>query len=428
MPERNSFNSEELHEVIGQEPSGIIKWSLIFFFFIITAIIAAAYSIQYSDILNGKIVIMANNAPKAVIAKIDGKILHLLLHEENVVRKGDIIAYMESTANHAEVLRLSFALDNLQRAVGTDRWESLTQWIPDSYTHLGEVQIPFQLFMQSFIQLQSYLENGFYIRKKEMLEIDIRNNITLGKRLVEQRSIIEKDYLIATQEFIVKEQLYKEKVLPLLEYKQEESRLLNKQLPLEAMKSSMLQQEGVISGKQEELLQLDQQVIQQKKAFLQALSTLISELNSWKMQYLLIAPTSGVLTFPTLLQDNQDVKPGQELCYVIPSNSEYYGELTLTQENSGKVKPGQEVFIKLSGYPAQEFGRLTGHISFITKVADKNKQYIAKVILHNGMLTEYGYKPAFKHAMAADADIVTDKSRLIYKFLYTLRYMWSKTR
>jgi HlyD family secretion protein len=428
MPEKNVFNSEELHEVIGQEPSGIIKWSLMTFLIIITIIVAAGYWIQYSDVVNGKIVIMANDAPKAVIARIDGKVLRLLLQEENVVRKGDIIAYMESTADHAEVLKLSSALANLQTGVGAAKWEVLNQWIPDGYSHLGEMQIPFQLFMESFIQLQSYLENGFYIQKKAMLEKDIRNNIALGKRLMEQRSIIEKDYLIASQEFVVKEQLYKEKVLPLLEYKQEESRLLNKQLPVEAMKSSMLQQEGAVSGKQEELLQLDQQVIQQKKAFLQALSTLISELNRWKMQYLLIAPSNGTLTFPALLQDNQDVKPGQELCYIVPSCSEYYGELTLTQENSGKVKPGQQVFIKLSGYPPQEFGRLTGHISFIASVPDKNKQYIAKVILHNGMRTEYGYKPAFKHAMTADADIVTDKSRLIYKFLYTLRYIWNKSR
>ncbi|WP_142683042.1 HlyD family secretion protein [Chitinophaga polysaccharea] len=428
MPETLSINSEELHEVLGQEPRGIVKWSVIIFPLIIISIVAVAYWVQYADIVSSKVTIMANNAPKSIVAKIDGKVLQLLVKEKTFVHKGTIIAYMESTADHAQVIKLSSELGTVLENINMGHWEVLSGLKTDSYTQLGEMQTSFQVFMMSYIQLQSYLEKGFYRQKKIMLSVDIENNILLNKGLHIQQSIFEKDLLIARQEFAVKEQLYKEKVIPLLEYRQEESKLLSKQLPLETIKTDIIRQESAITAKQEELLLLDQQINQQEKIFLQALSAFINEITKWKMQYLLTAPESGVLTFPGLLQNSQDVKSGQELCYIVPDNSEYYGELSLSQESFGKVKTGQKVMIKLSGYPAQEFGRLTGHISFISNVPNKEKQYITKVILDDGMLTDYGRKLEFKNSMTADADIITDKSRLLNKLLYTLRYMWNRKR
>ncbi len=41
--------------------------------------------------------------------------------------------------------------------------------------NLGELQTPYQTFIQSFITFKDFLNNGFYLRKKNMLLTDMLN-------------------------------------------------------------------------------------------------------------------------------------------------------------------------------------------------------------------------------------------------------------
>jgi HlyD family secretion protein len=333
---------------------------------------------------------------------------------------------MESTAIHEEVLQLSKDLDHTLQLLNQGNWKAMENISSFRYGHLGELQTAYQVFMQSFILLQPYLTNGLYIRRKEMIQQDLQNNEALKKRLQLQVAVHEKDLRIANEDFAVKEQLYKQKVLALLEYKQEESKLLNKQLPLENTKTALINNEISISAKEQELVQLEQQIIDHKNGFMQALNVFMNEVKKWEAQYLLIAPENGTVTFLSPLQENQDFKVGQELCYITPANNLYYGEMLLAQENFGKIRTGQQVLIKLAGYPYQEYGRLIGHITFISGIPDKDRKYAATVALDNGLQTDYGKSLEFRNALTADAEVVTNKTRLAFKFLYTLRYIWHR--
>lgn len=420
--------SEAMEEMIGGTPGGIVRWGMPVIFSIIAMLVGVSFIVQYRDVVNATLTITASNAPKSVIAKTDGKLVRLMVHEKAAVEKGDVLAYLESTADHEDVLRLATELDKYRSLASNNNWEALQQLVPHQYSRLGELQEPYYAFLKSYILLDSYIGNGLYTRKKALLHEELKNNDALKERLEAQEQVHRKDFEIASKDFSIKETLYHEKVLAMVEYDEEQSKLLNKQLPLENIKSDVINNSIAAAEKRWQLLQVEQDLVDRKNEFIQSLYTLINDINKWKTQYLLQAPVSGHVAFTAVLTENQDVKNGEELMYVTQPNGSFFGEMQLAQENLGKVGIGQEVMIKLPSYPYQEYGQLRGHITFISSIPNKDQKFVAKVSLPDGLITDYGKQLDFRNALSADAEVVTSKTRLCNKFLYTLRSIWSKTR
>jgi glycerol-3-phosphate responsive antiterminator len=86
----------------------------------------------------------------------------------------------------------------------------------------------------------------------------------------------------------------------------------------------------------------------------------------------------------------------------------------------GRVRVGQEVNIKLSGFPYMEFGVIKGRIRSLSLVP-ANDVYIAEVDLVNGLTSSYSIKLNFVSEMTGTADIITDNSRLIFRLIKPLK-------
>ena len=69
-----------------------------------------------------------------------------------------------------------------------------------------------------------------------------------------------------------------------------------------------------------------------------------------------------------------------------------------------------------------EFGVIKGRINSISLVPVEDS-YIAEIELINGMRTTYGRELGFINDMTGTADIITDNSRLIYRFIKPLKSM-----
>jgi HlyD family secretion protein len=93
-------------------------------------------------------------------------------------KKNDIIGYMESTASHDEVIRLSSILDTLKYFADSNRLEEIPRFWKStnhSFSMLGELQPTHQGFMQAYITFKDYLNSGFYVTKKQMVNRDLAN-------------------------------------------------------------------------------------------------------------------------------------------------------------------------------------------------------------------------------------------------------------
>ncbi|AQG78834.1 HlyD family efflux transporter periplasmic adaptor subunit [Spirosoma montaniterrae] len=415
------LRSEEVEEILTRPPAWLLQWGITVVLAVLGLVLTGSWLIHYPDLVRASFRLTSANAPKAVLARSGGKLVRLLVREGQVVVAGAPLAYLESTARHEDVLRLSRQLARAWLLASREKLEALETLHLSNYSQLGELQPAYQTFEQARIRLRAYLANGFASQKKAMLRQEILDLQTLADNLREQQQLQARDRTLANEEYTVQRHLAEQKVIAPLELKREESKAIARQLPYQQTASALINNLTAQRAKQKEMLELDRQVAEERDQFLQALNTLQSAVEAWKQKYVLLAPVNGQVYWPGLLQENQTVSLNQELFYVAPPSTDYFGELRVPQTNAGKVRVGQDVLIKFAGYPYQEYGAVRGQIASVANVSLHDSVFLAKVVLPAGLRTTYNQSLTYRTGMSASADIVTTDSRLLEKLFYQLR-------
>lgn len=417
----SELRSEEVQELLTRPPAWLLRWGLTILTCVLLLVGVGAWLIRYPDLVHASFKLTSTNAPRVVLTKSEGKLIQLLAKEGQSVKAGMALAYLESTAHHETVLQLSQELKKAWTIASDGNLEGLYKLNLSGYGQLGELQNDYQIFEQAHIQLRSYLYNGFYSKKKTMLQQEVKDLQALALNLQEQHDIQAQDMRLAQEDYDVQQKLYNEKVISKLELRHEESKNIGRRLPYTQTTSALISNLTSQRAKQKEVLELDRQVAEERDKFLQSLNTLQSATDAWRAKYIVTAPVSGHLYLPGTLQENQSVGLNQELFYVAPPDRNYVGELYIQQLNAGKVVVGQHVLIKFAGFPYNEFGAVRGRISAIADIPFKDSVFLARVTLPTGLTTTYGKSLDFKTGMTASADILTDNSRLLEKLFYQLR-------
>lgn len=413
--------SEEVQEVLSRPPKWILRWGATVVFCVLMLLFVGAWVIHYPDIVKASFRLTSANMPKAVLTRTDGKLMSIRVQEGQVVKAGELLAYLESTAQHDDVLRLSRELNKAYVIVSKGSLENIGQLQLSNYNQLGELQTAYQTFEQNRIQLQAYLTNGFYSKKRQLLQEEIIDLQALADNLRQQHQIQAHDIELSKEDYKIQQRLYSENAIARLDIVREESKNNARQLPYQQTASAIISNLTSQRAKQKEILELDKQVAEERNKFLQSLNTLHSATDAWIMKYVMRAPVDGRVVFPGTVQENQFVTAGQELLYIAPPGRDYFGELRVPQQKAGKVQVGQQVLIKFAGFPYEEFGVLQGRITYIAEVLQKDSVLLAKVELPQGLQTTYNKSLVVKTGMAASADILTDDSRLLEKLFYQLR-------
>jgi hypothetical protein len=116
------------------------------------------------------------------------------------------------------------------------------------------------------------------------------------------------------------------------------------------------------------------------------------------------------------------VNQGDLVFTIIPENNkQYVAKVKAAALNSGKIKIGQRVNIKLQNYPETEFGMLRGRVSNISLTQDKDGLYLVDVLLQEKLITSYKKEIEFKQEMTGVAEIITEDLRLLERFFYQFK-------
>ena len=423
-PKNNLIRSGEVQEFIGSKPNFIIRWGITIFFLILVTLGIACWFIQYPDLVTAKARLNSVNAPKEIITHTDGKLIKINIQENDTVHAGQVLAYMESLANPNAVALVSTQVDSINHLISSNQTNQIIQFFPNYsnqviLNQLGEVQASYQTFIQSFITFKDFLNNGFYLRKKAMLQTDLQNIQKLNAVLITQKELLQKDLSLTNETFKANESLAKDKVISSMDYRNEESKLIAKKLSLPQINSAIITNESQQNDKRKEIAELENQIIVQKNTFTQALQTIKSQLQAWEFKYLLKASIAGTVSFTGFFQENQEIKNGQPLFYIQPTNTAYFVEMLIPQYNFGKIKTGQQVLLKFQAYPYEQYGAVVGKIEYINSTPS-DSGYLAKVVLPNGLITNYKKPLQYRNGLFAQADIVTENMRLLERFYYNL--------
>ena len=317
------------------------------------------------------------------------------------------------------VLKLSSDIDSVEVLFTNHKAEQLQLYFENRYIRLGELQPSYQVFSQAFFSFRNYLSDGFYVKKKTMLARDMENFKQLHANLISQQALQEQDMALTQKTFDANESLKNDKVISDFDYRTEQSKLINKKLTLPQINSVIISNENQQNEKQKEILELENTIAQQQSIFQQALYTFKSHVEEWKKKYLLIAPIDGKVAFASFFQENQQLQANQTICFIHPENTHYFAEIVIPQVNFGKVSIEQQVLLKFSSYPFQEFGSVKGKIEFISQIPT-DSGYFAKVGLTHGLITTNKKQIQYREGLLANAEIITRDMRLLERFYYDI--------
>jgi multidrug resistance efflux pump len=159
----------------------------------------------------------------------------------------------------------------------------------------------------------------------------------------------------------------------------------------------------------------------------QAFYGLKKAIKDWEINYVLRSSMDGKVSFLQLWAANQTVNAGDNVFAIIPKNENgYIGKLRAPAQNSGKIKMGQTVNIRLANYPDREFGMIKGKINAISLTPDKDGNLLINISLPQGLETSYKKQITFQQEMSGTADIVTEDLRLIERLLYQFRDIFKR--
>ena len=432
VSDSSEIQTEAVRDFLEEIPHWIIRWGMSVISFVLLAAFSISWFVHYPTVVNTEFRLTSENIPKAIIAKVDGRLEQLSVKENQMVKRGDILGYIESTANPAAIFVLEEELNKIDDLIEDGKYSKISIIPPSGDRNLGEVQNQYQNFQVVYGQISALFSDGFYQKRRSLLETDIAELERTNRKLEEQYKIYQRDVELAEKEFQMNQKLFSQKVIAPLEFYREESKFLAKKLPLKNIENAIINNNSLKNAKKTTILDLDNSTLQQKGSFQQNLNTLRSAIESWKNKYLLISPTDGNVYFSGLLQEKQNIKLGAEIMYIGTQKQEFFGEIRIPQTNFGKVKIGQKVLVKFQGYPFEEHGAVEGIIATISQLPSggesplDNTNYVATVKLPNGLKTNFNRTLSYKIGMTASAEIITEDLRLIERLFYQIRKIFVK--
>lgn len=141
----------------------------------------------------------------------------------------------------------------------------------------------------------------------------------------------------------------------------------------------------------------------------------------------MLSPIDGRLVFSKFWGGQQFVNSGEEVVTIVPFEKQtIIAKVKMPLENSGKVKKGQKILIKLAGYPYQEYGQIVSKINSISLVLRENL-YTVDAILPSPLVTSYKKTLSFHQEMQGQAEIVTEDIRLLKRLFYQILKVLKKS-
>jgi multidrug resistance efflux pump len=406
----------EMQQMLGNPPSWTLRYGISVVFGGVMIVLALAYFIRYPDIVECPAVLVTENPPIRVVAKVGGRIHNLLVVNQQSVQKGQILAIIENTANAQQVADLAQKLEGTTASIAHKTFSETLQ--------LGELQGIYAAFHQAWKDYQYFNQNNLTTERLQQADKQIAHLNAQNTAIVGQIASLEAEHQLEKQRLNRQKQLFTEGVISQEEIEKANIQFIQHQRQLEQLQSTPLSINNQIT-------QLETQIVELKGgkqdnnatkalALEEAAQKLRSEIRNWQDKYQIIAPIAGQIVMNKLTNPNQTVGTNEEIFIIIPENSNnktIIAKAKLPSNNSGKVRLGQTAELRLVDYSFQEYGSLKATVSELSPIAIDNKketekEYALQLKLTDSLTTTAHKTINFKQEMAANARIITEDRRV----------------
>lgn len=406
------IHSVDLEEIIAKPPSYLLRWGISFILTTVFMIVGISFFIKYPEIVSVDMKFNTSNSPKALVSRVDGSLSKILVKEGSWIKGNTDIAYLDCIADHEQAIMM---LNRLKKVRNSKNISSdLAEIISPSELELGELQNSYHELYLAYLDFNAVSKEGLVNKK-----IDVATNEV--KYINDQKSRMEQIYKLQIREMEMAEAEYARYKILADKKVISQSELEGKELALIAKRQAIPQTENMLIANQAnhllksgQVIELNSEKLNEEKKFSQALNTFISEAETWRKQYVLTSSTDGYLIYGDFLQDNQQIQSGEKLFFINSKKDDYYGEVMIPQVHASKVRPGQQVLIKVRSFPYQEHGILNGRIDYLSEIPLKDSVFISKISLKRSKKDSL---IKLKPGMLADAEIITE-DRTIFRRIW----------
>lgn len=416
--------SEYTQDVLNRMPAWIVRWGSCIVLLAMLAMLAICCIIKYPDIISAPAALTTEVPPLRVVARASGE-LHWISPKERSVKAGEVVAVIRNTVNYAQLTVATSWLDRYEKADSPEDFiEQFATDLDRDFRQLGELQIYFSRFLTQLSGYYLIHKNQTKDHRLKALDEEKTLHLQLLKHQKEQLTTLKQTLAIEQSALARVESLAQKKLISAVQLDEQRAKLL-------AVLNQEKNHRSVIASTQVAFSQLDKEALeiklqfqdemQQKYLMLSnALDELRGQISRWEQSYLLIAPIDGRVSLANYWSSFQAVQADDVVFTIVPDqNQPVFARIFLPMKNFGKAKIGQKVFIKLDGFPYQEFGIVSGSVARISP-APESLHYEVRVELPNGLISSHGQTLPFKHEMVGRAEIVTEDLRLLERIFYQL--------
>lgn len=168
------LRSQDVRDILEHIPNWMIRWGNTLLLLIVLMFFFLSWVVKYPDVIISEAHITTEPSLQKILANQRGRIQHLLVAENQKVKKNTILAILENPANYEDVLQLKKMLKEVK--LDSLGFQFPMHRIP--YLFLGEIEKDFALFESSYIKYLSNKDLGQFssvVQNFDLLKYSIEN-------------------------------------------------------------------------------------------------------------------------------------------------------------------------------------------------------------------------------------------------------------
>jgi multidrug efflux pump subunit AcrA (membrane-fusion protein) len=413
--------SDDILNIVCETPCWMLRAGIGVMTGIFILFFTGTWVIKYPEVLKGNAIVTTHITPLKVVAPTSGRMMRLLVKDNTLVKKGDILAETENTTRLENVPTMKQLVSQAKSFLQVNQRNIA---FPNTDFVWGDLQQDFNLLRQSYLDFKRLQSDSYQDNQIQNMNQQVEEMHHMAELNERQKSINEEEFKNAEENFKREEKLFQEGIISEADYVKSKNKRLELQSKHEDLRKSVLSNNLKMKELSGAIDKTGYSFLERKRQCLDNIERSVynieNSLRNWQQNYLITAPADGKLVFLKNLVENQYLTTADTLFSVMPEQEKFIATVDIPVRGMGKAGIGQKVIIKLDDYPYQEFGMLEGQVQSVFPSLNV-KYYRVLVSLPKGL--ESTYKQAFncKSEMAGTAEIVTADLRLIERAFYGFR-------
>lgn len=415
------MRSNHTNDIIGQDPNWLVRWGISSMLIFVLILLFLSNLITYPDINVARVELTSKSPPLTLYARTSGYVEQVFVSDGDTVNNGDILAVIKNNSDLNQIIVLTKWLDvseitSLKNIININ--------VP-ILRKLGELQPLYSNLLVTHNKACQYIRTDSYNKKIAKSTSDLNFNKELLEVESKKHEIIKQDLSLLNNDVDRNKKLFEQEVISISDMEKYNRSLLQKMMEVQQVNANLINIKKNINSTSESIQELNDQKRKEDAELFLDYNNLIKELKisyrEWSDKYLICANIKGKIAFFKKWEKDEFINSSDLVLTIIPlKNHQIFATGNLPIANSGKVKLGQIVNIKLDDYPFKEFGILKGEIIYISQTQKEGFYSIRVKVSKNLSFHNIKQIQWFKSRMLGSAEIITENltlfQRLLFKF------------